>query len=51
MANDRDRIQNEDAITGVSDEEMMGRVEEENDDELDEVDEVEEGDTEEVDEE
>jgi hypothetical protein len=51
MANDPARKQNEEAVTGMSDEEMVGRAEEESDDELDEVDEVEEADEEEVDEE
>jgi hypothetical protein len=52
MANDPARKQNEEAVTGMSDEEMVGRAEEDRDDELDEVDEVEEGDEgEEVDEE
>jgi hypothetical protein len=57
MANDRERNQNEEAITGKSDEEMTGRVEEGSDDEFENVDEVDEaaegaeGDEEEVDEE
>ena len=51
MTNDPARKQNEEAVTGMSDEEMVGRAEEESDDELDEVDEVEEADEEEVDEE
>jgi len=52
MANDRDRNQNEEAIPGTKDEEMMGRAEEESesDDDFEDVEEV-EADEDEVDEE
>jgi hypothetical protein len=51
MANDRDRNQNEEAITGTSDEDMMGRGEQEPDDDFEDVEEVEAGEEDEVDEE
>jgi hypothetical protein len=51
MANDRDRNQNEETITGTKDDEMTGRaVEESVDDDFEDVEEV-EADEDEVDEE
>ena len=51
MANDPDRKQNEEAVTGMSDEEIVGRAEEESDDEFEDIDEVSDVDEGEVDEE
>ena len=51
MANDRDRYQNEEAITNTSDEEPIGRSpEESDDDDFEDVEEI-EADEDEVDEE
>jgi len=50
MANDRERHQNEEAITGMGDEEIVGREKEDSDIDFEDVEEV-EGDEHEVDEE
>jgi hypothetical protein len=46
MANEQDRNQNEEAITGTSDEEIKGHTEEESDDNFEDVEEVEAGESE-----